>query len=111
MEKSGDKWISAGKTMDSTSVQAFIDKLRDISATKFVDAGFTTPVVEITAVSNDGKRTEHVQISGSGDKLIAKRVGEDSLYQLDAAAVKDLRDAADVKPAQASATPPAAAKK
>ncbi len=111
MEKSGDKWISAGKTMDSTSVQAFIDKLRDISATKFVDTGFTTPVVEITVVSNDGKRTEHVQISGSGDKLIAKRVGEDSLYQLDAAAVKDLRDAADVKPAQASATPPAAAKK
>ncbi len=62
-EKSGDKWMSGGKQMDSTSIQAFIDKLRDLSATKFVDTGFTTPVVEITVVSNDGKRTEKVQIA------------------------------------------------
>ena len=59
-EKSGDKWMSNGKTMDSTTVQALIDKLRDLAATKFVDSGFTTPLVEITVVSNDGKRTEKV---------------------------------------------------
>ncbi len=46
--------------MDSTSVQALIDKLRDLSASKFVESGFTTPQVEITVVSNDGKRTEKV---------------------------------------------------
>ncbi|HLW77940.1 MAG TPA: DUF4340 domain-containing protein [Bryobacteraceae bacterium] len=108
LEKSGDKWMSAGKAMDSTSVQAFIDKLRDLAATKFVDTGFATPVVEITVTSNDGKRSEHIQISGAGDKTIAKRVGEDTEYLLDANAVKDLRDAADVKPA--ASAPPAAKK-
>ena len=36
-EKSGDKWTSGGKPMDSTSVQAFIDKLRDLAASKFVE--------------------------------------------------------------------------
>ena len=94
LEKSGDKWMSAGKPMDSTSIQAFIDKLRDLAATKFVDSGFTTPAIELTVVSNDGKRTEKVQISSAGDKFIARRQGEDALYQLEASAVKDLRDAA-----------------
>ena len=94
LEKSGDKWVSAGKTMDATSVQAFIDKLRDLAATKFAASGFATPVVEITVVSNDGKRTEKIQISAAGDKFVARRQGEDALYELDASVVKDLRDAA-----------------
>jgi hypothetical protein len=33
-EKSGDKWTSAGKTMDSSTVQAFIDKIRDLQGSK-----------------------------------------------------------------------------
>ena len=37
--KSGDKWMSGGKTMDNASVQNLIDKLRDLAATKFVEAG------------------------------------------------------------------------
>jgi Domain of unknown function (DUF4340) len=93
-EKSGDKWTSGGKPMDSTSVQAFIDKLRDLAASKFVDTGFTTPVIEITVVSNDGKRTEKIQISKSGDNFIARREGETALYQIEASAVNDLREAA-----------------
>jgi hypothetical protein len=102
--KSGDKWTSGGKEMDNTSIQAFVDKLRDLSATKFVDTGFTTPAVEITVVSNNGKRTEKVQIAENG---LARRDGEASLYQLDANSLKDLRNsAADVK-----APPPANAKK
>lgn len=99
VEKSGDKWTSGGKPMDSTSVQALIDKLRDVAASKFVDTGFTTPVIEITVVSNDGKRTEKVQIAQSGDNYIARREGEASLYQIDAQPVNDLREAASgVKP-------------
>ena len=43
IEKSGQNWTSGGKTMDSISVQNLIDKLRDLSATKFADSGFTTP--------------------------------------------------------------------
>src|SRR5262249_15211670 len=30
--KSGEKWMSGSKTMDNTSVQTLIDKLRDLSA-------------------------------------------------------------------------------
>jgi len=33
--KSGDKWLAGSKTMDNTSVQNLIDKLRDLSAAKF----------------------------------------------------------------------------
>ena len=31
-QKSGDKWTSGSKTMDSATVQALIDKLRDLQA-------------------------------------------------------------------------------
>jgi len=100
-EKVGDKWMSGGKQMDSTSIQALIDKLRDLAATKFVDTGFTAPAVELTVVSNDGKRTERVQIGENG---IAKREGDASFYQLDSNALKDIRSAAgDVKAAAPSA--------
>jgi hypothetical protein len=98
VEKSGENWTSGGKTMDSVSVQAMIDKLRDLQATKFVDSGFTTPQVEITIVSDGGKRTEKVQIATAGTNFLAKRDGDATLYQLDAMAVSDLRKAAnDVK--------------
>jgi hypothetical protein len=100
-EKSGEKWTSAGKTTDSTSIQAFLDKLRDLSATKFPEAGFTTPAVTLTVVSNGGKRTEKVEIAAAGASFIARRDGESSLYELDANAVKDLRQAAgDIREAQ-----------
>ena len=100
-QKSGDKWSSAGKEMDNTSVQALLDKLRDLSATKFVDSGLTTPVVDITVMSNDSKRVEKVLISKSGDKYVAQRENEPSLYELDTKTVDDMtRAAGDVKPAQ-----------
>jgi len=98
VEKSGENWTSGGKTMDSVSVQAMIDKLRDLSASKFIDSGFGMPVVEITVVSDGGKRTEKVQIAPSGMNFLAKREGDMTLYQLDAMPVSDLRKAAnDVK--------------
>ncbi len=98
IEKSGENWTSGGKTMDSISVQNLIDKLRDLTATKFVDSGFTTPSastgLELTVVSNDGKRTEKVQIAPAGSNFLAKRENDSTLYQLDSKAVADLRDAA-----------------
>ena len=88
IEKSGDKWTSGGKTMDSTSVQEFIDKLRDLAAAKFVDSGFTTPALELTVVSNDGKRTEKVQIAPLPARTSWRGAkATRSLYQLDANAV------------------------
>jgi len=94
IEKSGENWTSGGKTMDSISVQNLIDKLRDLAAAKFVDSGFTTSSLEITVVSNDGKRTEKVQIAAAGSNFLARRDNDSSLYQLDTKAVEDLREAA-----------------
>jgi Domain of unknown function (DUF4340) len=103
LTKGGQDWWSAdSKKMDSTTVQALIDKIRELSASKFVDSGFTTPVIELTVTSNDGKRVEKVSISKSGDNYIAKRENEPSLYQLDSSAVTDLQKlASDMKPAPA----------
>ena len=101
--KSGEDWMSAGKKMDPTSVQSFIDKLRELSATKFADSGFTTPAIDITVTSNDGKHVEKVLISTAGGKYIAKRENEPSLYELDSKTVTDLATgASDVKPTQAA---------
>jgi hypothetical protein len=109
-QKSGDKWMSNGKAMESTAVQALVDKLRDLSATKFVEGGFGVAQVEIAVVSNDGKRTERVYIApGTDGKFIAKREGETAMYELDGNTVAELRGvAADVKE---EASKPSAAKK
>ena len=98
-QKSGDKWTANGKNMDSTTIQALVDKLRDLSAAKFVDTGFGTPQVEITVVSNDGKRTEKVAIApGTDGKFIAKREGEAAMYEIEGNTIAELRGvAADVK--------------
>lgn len=97
-QKSGENWTSGGKQMDSTSVQAMVDRLRDLSAVKFADQGFTTPILEATVTSNDGKRVEKVLISKSGDRYLAKRDNEAALYELDGKAVEELQRAvADVK--------------
>lgn len=99
--KSGDKWYSGPKQIDNTSLQNFVDKARDLSATKFVDTGFTTPIFEVTVTSNNGKRVEQVLISKNGDNYFAKRENEPSIYQLDPKAAQDLINAAkDIKEAQ-----------
>jgi hypothetical protein len=103
LTKGGQDWWSAdSKKMDSTSVQSLIDKIRELSARKFLDSGFTTPIIEVTVTSNDGKRVEKILIAKSGDNYIAKRENEPALYQLDSSSVSDLQKlAADLKPAPA----------
>ena len=85
--RSGETWKLNNQVMDSSGVQTLIDKLRDLSATKFVDTGFTNPVLEITIVSNDGKRTEQVAFAKVADGYIAKRGTESAMYVVDAKAV------------------------
>jgi hypothetical protein len=101
LTKGGQDWWSAdSKKVDPAGAQSLIDKIRELSATKFVDSGFTTPVMELTVTSNEGKRAEKVLISKSGDNYIAKREDEPALYQLDSSSVTDLQKlAAEVKPA------------
>lgn len=91
--RSGSDWKLNGQTLDAGSIQAFIDKVRDVAATKFTDAGFTSPVLAITVTSNDGKRTEKAEFSKLGDGYLARRGNEPALYQLDAKAVNDILDA------------------
>jgi hypothetical protein len=100
-QKGGDDWFSSGKKMDSVSVQSFLDKLRDLSAGKFVDTGtLGAPAIDITVVSNNGKLTEKVLIGKQGADYVAQRENEPALYGLDAKTVNDLSQAAsDVKPA------------
>lgn len=99
-QKSGENWTSNGKKIDNTSVQNLVDKLRDLSASKFVDTGFTTPTIDITVTSNDGKRVDKVLISKSANTYIAKRENEPSLYEIDAKNIDDVTKAAgDVKEA------------
>jgi hypothetical protein len=102
-DKSGENWMSGGKKMDSTSMQAFTDRLRDLSASKFADSGFTTPAITVTVVSNQGKLREKVEIApaASGGNFLARRDGDASFYELEAGVVKDLRQAVgDVREAQ-----------
>lgn len=98
--KSGDKWTANGKTMDNSSVQNLIDKLRDLAATKFVETRGGEPVFEATVTSNSGKRVEKVTIRKQGNQYFAQRENEPGIYELDAKAVDDLQKAAaDVKEA------------
>ena len=99
--KSGDDWSSNGKRMDAISVQSFIDKVRDLAASKFIDSGHPgTPSTDITVTWSDGKRVEKVLISKQGNDYIAQRENEPALYGLDPKSVDDLSKAAsDVKPA------------
>jgi hypothetical protein len=103
-EKKGEDWLSGGKKVDSTSVQSFVDKLRDLAVSKFIDSGtFGAPSMDISVTSNNGKRVEKVLISKQGNDYIAERENEPALYGLDAKTVDDLSKAAgDVK-----AAPPA----
>jgi len=100
-----EDWWSNGKKMDFGTVEPFISKLRDLAASKFVDSGLSNAAIEVTVISDDGKRTEKVLSSKAGDHYIAKRENEPALYQLDSASVDALLKAADdVKPAEQSAT-------
>lgn len=98
--RGGQDWWDNGKKMDEDSVSTLVSDLRDLSADKFVDSGFTAPTIEAVVTSNDGKRIEKVQISKAGSNYVAKREGDPTWYQLSSASVDDLQKALDgIKPA------------
>jgi hypothetical protein len=107
-QRSNDKWTSGGKQMDQSSVEGVVDKVRDLIAAKFVDQGFSTPAIDLTVTSQDGKRAEKVSLSKTGNDWFAMRENEPTIYQLDANVVDELQKAiASVK----EAAPAKAAKK
>lgn len=90
----GTDWKYAAQTVDAGTVQAVIDKLRDLAASQFVTSGFTATDVAIAAVSNEGKRIEKVEFSKSADGYVARREGDATLYKLDGKTVNDILEAA-----------------
>lgn len=107
--KSGEKWTFGGKTADSVGVQSLVDKLRELSAIRFMESPVSAPpILELTVTSDSGKRVEKVSVSKVGDRFLATRAAEPTVYELDGKAVEELqRAAADVK----EPPPPAPAKK
>jgi len=108
LTKGGQDWFLAdGKKADAIPAETYLEKVRDLSASKFVDAGFTTAAMELTVTPGGGKAAEKVLIAKNGDQYVAKRENEPALYELDATAVKDLeKAAADLKPAPAPTPKP-----
>lgn len=94
------EWWSNGMKMDEGNVSTLLADIRDLTATKFPDSGFTNPSLEITVTSNSGKRVEKVQVAKHGDDYIAKRENEPALYELATSSITDLQNAAaGLKPA------------
>ena len=93
--RGGQDWWENGKKLDADGIQSLISNLRELSADKFVDSGFTTPEIEASVTSADGKQVEKVLISQSGSNYIAKRDNDSALYQLPANSVDDLKRSLD----------------
>ena len=107
----GSDWQMSGVKMDETTVSPLVGAIRDLTASKFPDKGFGSPVMDITVTSDLGKRVEKVLISKDGDHVVAKRENEPALYELSVSSLTDLQSsAAGVKPAPPPA-PAAPAKK
>jgi hypothetical protein len=101
--RSGQDWSSSnGTKVGLVDTLVFADKIRNLSAEKPVNSGFTTPVIDISVTAADGKRVEKVLISKNGADYVAKREGEPGFYELSAPSIEELqKSAADVKPAAA----------
>jgi hypothetical protein len=88
------KWMSGNTQMDSSSVQSVIDKLRDLAATRFADAGGGDAYLALSVASADNKKTEKVTITKKGDNFFAVREGEPGIYQVDGKSIDDIQKAA-----------------
>jgi len=103
LTRNGGDWWSNGTKMDPGTVSALIDKIRDLSASKFVDTGFAAPVMDLTVTSDGGKRVERVLLSKNGENYLAKRESEPAIYELNASTIAELQKlATDLKTAPSS---------
>lgn len=105
---SGSSWWGPdGKKLDDAGVEALISNMRDLSAEKFPDSGFTTPWLTLAVTSDNNKKVDKVLLSKSKDSYIAKREGESALYEVGSSAVQQIQQsAANLRPVAATPTPP-----
>lgn len=102
LTRSGQDWWSNGKKMEVDTVAPLLSDLRDLAADKFADSGFANPTINIAVTSEDGKTTEKVSITKSGDGYLAQRENDPTTYHLTSSAVDDLlKSAENMKPAAA----------
>lgn len=87
--KAGD-WLLNGKKVEN--VPALVDKLRDLSVLRFLDAGMAAATLDVTVTS--ATRKERVQIAKSGNMWVAQREGSPELYEIDGKLIEDLQKAA-----------------
>jgi hypothetical protein len=100
LSRNSSDWFLNGMKLDPGTALSLVGQIRDLTATKFANSGFTTPLVDIIVTSDNGKSSERVLISQNGDHFFAKREGEPALYELAASTVPELqKSAADLKPA------------
>jgi hypothetical protein len=100
-QKSGDNWTGPKGKYDSGSIQAVIDKLRDLSASGFADKIAGTPATTITVTSGEKNKVEKVTFNKSGEDYDAVRDGDPAVYVVSAASYADLQKAiAAIKTAQ-----------
>src|SRR5580693_846116 len=61
LTKGGSDWFSAdGKKVDAMGAEVFVEKVRDLSASKFLDSEFSAATIDVTATSKGGKTVEKV---------------------------------------------------
>lgn len=93
-ERKGADWQKTGKKVEN--VPALVDKLRDLSVLRFLDAGMAAPSIEASITSTN--RKESLKIAKSGNMWVAQRDGSTELYEIDGKLIEDLQKAAgDIK--------------
>jgi len=80
--------MAGPKQMDSASVQALIDKLRDLASIKFLDQGFTTRCSRRRYVQRRQAHREGVDLEVR-EQLFRARENEPAVYELDARSWKN----------------------
>jgi len=99
--KAGTDWKKDGKNIDPGSVQQLLDRLRELTATKFAASASGAPFAEYTV----GK--EKVIVNKQGDAYYARRANESEVFVLDSKAVTEVKDLA-AAAKEVAPTPPAA---
>jgi Domain of unknown function (DUF4340) len=92
-QKAADKWMSGATQYDSGTLQTVIDKLRDISASKFQDKMSGAQMLTVGVTSGDNHRSEKITMFKDGAAYNAQRDGEPAVYVIDAKDVDDLQKA------------------
>ncbi len=92
-QKSGDKWTSGSTAYEAGTVQMVIDKLRDLSASKFSTTMAGTQALTVAITSGDNHRYEKVAINKDGAAYDAQRNGEPAVYVIEAKDMDDLQKA------------------